>query len=105
VTIRKVENRARPSIENLEELAHQPTPPGILAKAILDLEEGRPSPFLETLVAKMKEKIGSANRSGTYQPLSRFEEQMDETDDSARVLLLRESRQLLGELISQKEGT
>ncbi|NBC27237.1 MAG: DNA repair exonuclease [Bacteroidetes bacterium] len=105
VTIRKVENRARPSIENLEELAHQPTPPGIVAKAILDLEAGRTSPFLETLVAKMKEKIGSANRSGTYQPLKRFEEQMDETDVSARELLLRESRQFLGELISQKEGS
>lgn len=104
VNIRKVENRARPAIDNLEELSHQPTPPGILAKAILELEGGKPSPFLENLVAKMKEKIGTANRSRTYQPLSRFEEQLGETDDSARELLLREGRQLLGELISQKEG-
>lgn len=104
VNIRKVENRARPAIENLEELANQPTPPGILAKAILELERDNTSPLLENLVAKMKEKIGSANRSRTYQPLSRFEEQLDETEESARELLLSESRKLLGELISQKEG-
>jgi exonuclease SbcD len=103
VTIHKVENRAKPAVENLEELSKQPTPPGILAKVIIDLEAGRKSPLLEELTAKLKEKIGSANRSRTYQPLSRFEEHMYETDESARELLLMESRQLLGELISQKE--
>jgi len=103
VTIRKMEIRAKPAIENLEELAKQPTPPGLLAKAIIDLEAGRKSPLLEELTATLKEKIGSANRSRTYQPLSLYEEQLDETDESARELLLSESRQLLGELISQKE--
>jgi DNA repair protein SbcD/Mre11 len=103
VTIRKMEIRAKPAIENLEELAKQPTPPGILAKAIIDLEAGRKSPLLDELTAKLKEKIGSANRSRTYQPLSRFEEHMNETDESARELLLMESLQLLGELISQNE--
>lgn len=103
VAIRKVENRAKPAVENLEELAKQPTPPGLLAKAIIDLEAGRKSLLLEELTSKLKEKIGSANRSRTYQPLSLYEEQLDETDESARELLLKESRQLLGELISQKE--
>jgi len=103
VAIRKVENQVKPAVENLEVLAKQPTPPGILAKAILDLEAGSSSPILEKMMTQLKEKMGSANRSRTYQPLSRFDEQLDETDKSARELLLMESRQLLGELISQKE--
>lgn len=103
VSIRKVENSAKPVVKNLDELAKQPTPPGLLAKFIVEMENGKDSPMLMELMAKLKEKIGSINRSRTYQPLSRFEEQMDETNESARGLLLMESRRFLGELISQKD--
>ncbi len=101
-TIRKVVNKVRPVVENLEELAKQPTPPGLLAKTILELEQGKKSPLVAELVSKMKDRIGEVNRAGTYQPLNRFEEQRDQTDESAEELLLEQSRQLLGELLSQK---
>lgn len=103
VTIRKVVNKVRPVVENLEELAKQPTPPGLLAKAILDLEQEKKSPLVAGLVSKIKDRIGDVNRAGTYHPLNRFEEQREQTDESAEELLLEQSRQLLGELLSQKD--
>lgn len=102
VKVRKIVNDTEPIVENLAELANQPTPPGILAKAILDLEAGKSSRFLEELISELKDTIGNVNRSRTYQPLIRFDEHLPESDETARTLLLRESRHLLGELISQK---
>lgn len=103
VSVRKVVNSAEPVVENLEELASQPTPPGMIATLILDLEAGHSSDYLNELLRQLKDQISSANRSATYQPLSRFDEQIPDTEESARKLLLKESRQLLGELLSQKE--
>ncbi|CAN5285333.1 DNA repair exonuclease [soil metagenome] len=100
--VRKIVNDADPTVENLEELATQPTPPGILAKVILDLESEKSSQFLEELISELKDTIGNVNRSRTYQSLNRFDEHLPESDETARKLLLRESRHLLGELISQK---
>lgn len=103
VSVRKVVNFAEPVVENLEELANQPTPPGMVAKLILDIEKGNASDYLDEMLTQMKDQISSANRSATYQPLSRFDEQIPDKEESARALLLKESRQLLGELLSQKD--
>lgn len=103
VSVRKVVNLAEPVVENLEELANQPTPPGMIANLILDLEAGHTSDYLEELLGELKDQISSANRSATYQALSRFDEQIPDKEESARALLLKESRQLLGELLSQKD--
>jgi len=104
VSVRKMINMAEPVVENLEELAKQPTPPGMIAKLILELESGNSTEFSGELIMDLKDQISSANRSGTYQPLSRFDEHIPDSDESARDLLLKESRQLLGELLSQKEN-
>lgn len=105
LTVRKIKNAAEPVVDNLEEMAHQPTPPGMLSKLILELESGMTSELSNDLINELKEQIGSANRSGTYQPLSRFDEQVSVSEKSARSLLLKESRQLLGELLSQQEAS
>ena len=109
LTVRKVVNRVQPVVENLEELAQQPTPPGLLAKLILELDSGSDSgsssspSLVQTLMSKQKEEISRANRSATYRPLSRFDNQIPETDEASKEMLLRESRQLLSELLSQQE--
>ena len=103
ITVRKVVNLAQPVVGNLEELAQQPTPPGMLAKLILDLESGQTSGLSESIVAKHKKELSRANRSATYRPLSRFDNQVPDTDDASKEILLRESRQLLSELLSQQE--
>lgn len=103
VRVRKVVNLAEPVVENLEELANQPTPPGMIAELILDIEKGSSSEYLNELLIELKNQISSANRSATYQPLSGFDDQVSDTEESAQKLLLKESRQLLGELLSQKD--
>jgi len=103
VSVRKMINLAEPVVENLEELAKQPTPPGMIAKLILDIESENSTEFSEELMMDLNDQISSANRSGTYQALSWFDEQIPDSNESARDLLLKESRQLLGELLSQKE--
>ena len=107
ITVRKVVNLAQPVVGNLKELAQQPTPPGLLAKLILELESdsdsGSSPSLVQTLMSKQKEEINRANRSATYRPLSRFDNQVPDTDDASKEILLRESRQLLSELLSQQE--
>src|SRR6056297_25454 len=107
ITVRKVVNLAQPVVGNLKELAQQPTPPGLLAKLILELESdsdsGSSESIVQTLMSKQKEEINRANRSATYRPLSRFDNQVPDTDEASKEMLLRESRQLLSELLSQQE--
>lgn len=103
VSVRKVTNFAKPAVENLEELAQQPTPPGLLAKIIIDLESDNSSKLLERLITKHREELRRANRSATYRPLNRFFDHQSDNEEASKELLLRESRQLLSELLSQKE--
>jgi len=103
VSVRKVTNHAKPAVENLEELAQQPTPPGLLAKLIIDLESGGSSDLLESLISNHREELTRANRSATYRPLNRFGDHEIDNEEGSREMLLRESRKLLSELLSQKE--
>ncbi|MFH5833854.1 exonuclease SbcCD subunit D [Halalkalibaculum sp. DA384] len=103
VSIRKVKNLAEPEVENLEQLAGQPNPPGTIAKMILDLENGEDSEFLNDFMSEFEDSLEKINRNKTYRPLKIREEQelmdLSETKD----LLLRECRHLLAELLSQNE--
>ena len=103
VTIRVIENQADARVENLEELAGQPTPPGILAKAILDIKTGKHSEFLDDLITRFKNNLNNVNASKTYQPLRTYEELYSGSVDDAQEFLMRECQQLLGELLLQKE--
>lgn len=102
VSIRTIVNRAKPAVENLEQLANQPTPPGILARAILDLQSGKSTPFLEQLTGQLKTKIDSVKTASTYQPLRLQDEPRMASDEDIKKYLLQECQHLLGELLSQK---
>lgn len=102
VSIRTVVNRVEPKVENLQQLADQPTPPGILAQAILDLQNGRQSEFNEHLSEQFATKLESVNSANTYQPLRLQEPPLTTSAEDARDYLLQECRHLLSELLSQK---
>ncbi|MEX2411686.1 MAG: DNA repair exonuclease, partial [Candidatus Paceibacterota bacterium] len=101
-SIRKVINRIEPKVQNLEELAKQPDPTGLLAKAILDLQAGNSSEFITILSEEFGRKLSSVNAASTYQPLRKAEEQYVESSEAAKEFLLQECEQLLAELLSQK---
>lgn len=102
-SIRTIENRTEPKVENLEELAKQPTPPGLLAKAILDIQSGEPSDFLDELYSQFKNKLDAANASMTYQPLRKEEEIYSDTGEAYKEFVQRECHKMLGTLLSQQE--
>ncbi|MCC5905730.1 MAG: DNA repair exonuclease [Balneolaceae bacterium] len=101
-SIRKVVNRIEPKVENLEELAKQPDPTGILAKAILDIHAGNSSEFLTKLSEEFGRKLSNVNAARTYQPLRKADEQYSDSSENANEFLLQECEQLLAELLSQK---
>lgn len=103
VSIRKVRNLAEPEVENLEQLAGQPNPPGIIAKMILDLENGKESEFLNDFMNEFEDSLEKINRNKTYRPLKIREEQELMAPPDTKDLLLRECRHLLAELLSQNE--
>jgi len=101
-SIRKVVNRIQPKVENLGELAKQPDPTGILAKAILDIQAGNSSEFLTNLSEEFWRKLSNVNAARTYQPLRKADEQYSDSSETANEFLLQECEQLLAELLSQK---
>ena len=103
VSIRRVRNQAEPEVENLEQLAGQPNPPGTIAKMILDLENGEESEFLNDFMSEFEDSLEKINRNRTYRPLKIREEQELMAPSDTKDLLLRECRHLLAELLSQNE--
>ncbi len=101
VMIRKVESIVRPVIENLEKLAGESSPAGKLAETILDIEQGRKTPFIETLLSEWKAKYQALNDSPLYHPVRKdpgstgFQEQ-------GISHIQKECRKLLGELLEQQ---
>jgi DNA repair exonuclease SbcCD nuclease subunit len=103
ISIRKVSNKAEPEVENLEELAGQPTPPGMVAQMMLDLENAEESDFLNDFMSEFEDSLEKINRNKTYRPLKIHQEQELMALSDTRDLLLRECRHLLAELLSQNE--
>jgi DNA repair protein SbcD/Mre11 len=102
-SIRRTINRIEPKVQNLEELAKQPDPAGILANAILDIQAGNDSEFLTAVSDEFRKNLGSVNAAGTFQPLRVAEELVADSSEAAREFILQECEQLLAELLSQKE--
>lgn len=103
-SIRRVVNRIEPKVQNLEELAKQPDPTGILANVILDIQAGNDSEFLSAVSDEFKKKLGSINAAVTFQPLRTEDEQVSSSGESVNEFILQECEQLLAELLSQKGG-
>lgn len=102
LSVRKVVNNVRAAVENLEELAKEPSPTGMLAETILAIQNGRSTDFLDELLKKWNWKSDEMNNSGTYQPLRAAEKVKQKTSEDAKANILQECNRLLGELISQQ---
>ncbi len=102
LSVRKVVNNIRPAVENLEELAKEPSPAGMLAETILAVQNGRSTTFLDELLKKWNGKSDEMNNSGTYQPLRAAEKLNEMTSEDAKANILQECNRLLGELLSQQ---
>ena len=103
ISIRKVNNLAEPEVENLDQLAGQSNPPGILAQMILDLEGEVESDFVEDYMNVFEEGLSNINKRDTYLPIKLQEGQELMDVNESKELVLRECRHLLAELLSQTE--
>lgn len=102
ISVRKIRIEVQPKVENMEELARESSPAGVLAQTILALESGETTTFAENLIKEWKTLQTSATMSGAYQPLGetdRFEigENLD-----PKQYLLTECNRILTELIGQQ---
>ena len=102
ISIRKVRHQCTASVTNLESLKDEPSPAGLLAQAIIDLEAGENSTFIDSLRKEALSSMRSLNSHSTYLPLRDTEkiEQIDE--DDINQLLLQECNRLLSQLIQTK---
>ncbi|MFW6095363.1 MAG: metallophosphoesterase family protein [Bacteroidota bacterium] len=104
VVLRKVVNNVQPAVDNLEELAKHPSPPGKLAETILAINKGETTPFLDKLVEEWKEKQRKLNNAGVYAPLTFKEGGIPGFDkEMALGYIKKECNKLLSVLIQQKE--
>lgn len=102
LSVRKIVVNAQPKLENIEELAKQSSPAGILAKTILVVQNGGTTPFLDELLEKWNLTFENINTAGTYQPLDTIRKLDDKPDTKARQYILHECNRLLGELLAQQ---
>lgn len=102
ISVRKIELDVQPKVENMEELAKESSPAGVLAKTIIALQQGKTTEFADNLLQEWKSTHSSIRQSGTYHALrttERFE--IEENQDSTQYLL-KECNRILTELIGQQ---
>lgn len=103
LSVRKVITEdIKPKVENIEELAKQSSPVGILAKAILAIQNGESSEFIDAIQEKWISSFEAMNTSGTYQPVQKHENIINSPDP--KQYILNECNRLLGELITQQSS-
>ncbi len=102
ISVRKIIINAQPKLENIEELAKQSSPAGVLAKTILAIQNEETTTFLEELLNSWKLSYDNIITSGTYQPLRDTVKFDDNVDMRARLYILHECSRLLGELLAQQ---
>ena len=101
VSVRKVVTSVKPSIGNLETLAVQSSPAGILAQIILSINNGDDSPMIIDLLKDWKIKQNEIRLSDTYHPLRNQDGTDEDPDIQGREYILKESIRLLGTLMQQ----
>jgi DNA repair exonuclease SbcCD nuclease subunit len=102
IIVRNVGFDIQPGIRNLEELAAQNSPLGILAQTILAIKQNRDTDFLKQLYDDWKEKYSLINAKDTYLPLNKGKESDNDMEATGKQYILKESARLLGELLHQK---
>lgn len=104
VTVRKIDLKLTPKIDNLEELAAAPTSVGVLAKTILALQNGEETEFSQRLSKLWEEQREKLEGVSTYQAVRTAYRVKLPTKEDANRFLLDECNRILGELINQQEG-
>lgn len=99
--VRKVSNRVKPALVNLEELSRQSSPAGVLAKTILAIQNKQRTPFLDDLIKDWMARAQAVYQGGVYTPLLRSGQISPPGEDQALECILDESNRLLSELKEQ----
>ena len=102
--VRKTSSNVRPAVKDLAAWAKDPSPVGKLAETILTIEKGESNSFIEEMVAEWIIKAKELQRAGVYGPLHASERLETPTEENARQYILKESKQLLGTLLAEKEN-
>ncbi len=107
LSVRKVNNLLIPAITNLDELAKQSSPAGLIAQAILAIERNESTPLLQTMeqhwttaftAVKNGSPYGELQGRGKDQPFLKAEEERRQS------YILNACKRLLGELIQQQNA-
>ena len=101
VSVRKVETSVKPSVGNLEALAEQSSPAGLLAQIILGINKNEESLLINDLLKDWKIKQNEIRLSDAYRPLRNQDGSVEDPDYQGRQYLLKESIRLLGTLLQQ----
>ncbi|MFW5754542.1 MAG: metallophosphoesterase family protein [Marinilabiliaceae bacterium] len=101
-SVRKVEFDIRPSVENMEKLATESSPAGLLAQTIVAIENGDSTPFLDSLIRKWKNGVERVNNASTFQELKTHSKILEAEEETARKEILSECKKILGELLNQQ---
>lgn len=104
MSVRKVIMEVEPDVSNLEELAKEPSPAGMLAQTILAVKSGKDTPLMEELMSQWKTKQHELAGAATYQHLSQSEEYQEVLFPDARKYILKECHRILAELIKQQQS-
>ncbi len=103
LVVRKTSSNVRPALKDLVAWVKDPSPVGKLAETILAIEQGESTAFLDELTKEWKIRAKELQQSATYNPLYGSERLEKLTEEKARQHILKESRQLLGTLLAEKE--
>lgn len=103
VRIRKINvSRLQVKIQNLEELARQKSPVGMIAEVMMAIKEEKENEFLQKLRFQLKKIHQEIRRRGTFNDIEAA--RSEATDEFVDEILWQQCNQLLSELIGQKEN-
>lgn len=100
IQVRNISVHARPEIADMEALARQASPAGILASAILALRCGGTTPFLDAVIPKWYQQHKSLIDSKTYRSI-KPDLNAENPESTAKQYIEQECNRLLNELMNQ----
>jgi len=104
IRVRRVTHRCSIRVSNLNELAKEPSPAGMLAKAIVDIENGTSSELLDALRAELADRLKNMSNHASFRMLNDGEDSdiPELNEDYLNQLLRNECHRMLSELMSRK---
>lgn len=104
IRVRRITHRCNIRVSNLIELTKEPSPAGILANAIVDIDNGRSSEFLDVLREQLAERLKKVSHHPSFRILNDGDNgEIPEFNVELLNQLLRdECNRMLSELITRK---